>query len=82
MLWKSLALLLVAATFHAITNVLIKNAKDKLAFGWWMLAMTSVPGIPILFLIHQTDPIAWKLAIASGFLEAIYFFSLYRANTL
>jgi len=82
MLTTSLLLLLVAAVLHAITNVLIKNAKDKLAFGWWMLGFFCVPGIPILFFIHKTDSAGWMFAIASGLLEAVYFFTLSRAYTL
>jgi drug/metabolite transporter (DMT)-like permease len=82
MLATSLLLLLVAAVLHAITNVLIKNAKDKLAFGWWMLGFFCVPAIPILFFIHKTDSAGWMFAIASGLLEAIYFFTLSRAYTL
>jgi drug/metabolite transporter (DMT)-like permease len=82
MLATSLLLLLVAAVLHAITNVLIKNARDKLAFGWWMLGFFCVPGIPLLFFLHQTDSTGWMFVIASGLLEAIYFFTLSRAYTL
>jgi len=66
---------------HAITNVLIKKARDKLAFGWWMLCAFCVPGFPVLFFIPQTKSIGWLFVVASGLLEAIYFFSLSRAYT-
>src|SRR5262245_27564394 len=82
MLATSLLLLLVAAVLHAITNVLIKNARDKLAFGWWMLGFFVVPCFPFLFFIHRTASMGWMLAIASGILEAVYFFTLSRAYTL
>src|SRR6185312_16005741 len=82
MLATSLLLLLLAAVLHAITNVLIKNAKDKLAFGWWMLGFFCVPCIPVLFFLQKTTPAGWAFVIASGLLEAIYFFTLSRAYTL
>jgi len=82
MLATSLLLLLVAAALHAITNVLIKNAKDKLAFGWWMFGFFIAAGIPLLFFVHQTNSIGWLFVIASGLLEAIYFFTLSKAYTL
>jgi len=81
MLLTSLLLLLLAAVLHAVTNLLMKKATDKLAFGWWMLGSFCVPGIPILFFITKTSTTGWFLAIASGLLEAVYFFSLSRAYT-
>jgi uncharacterized membrane protein len=81
MLLSSLLLLLLAAALHALTNLLMKKSQDKIAFAWWMLGAFCVPALPVLFFIPNVPPIAWYIAIASGLLEAIYFFTLTRAYT-
>lgn len=81
MLLSSLLLLLLAAVLHALTNLLMKKSHDKLAFAWWMLGAFCVPALPILFFIPKVPAIAWYIAIVSGLLEAIYFFTLTRAYT-
>ncbi len=81
MLLSSLLLLLLAAALHALTNLLMKKSQDKIAFAWWMLGAFCVPSLPVLFFIPNVPPIAWYVAIASGLLEAIYFFTLTRAYT-
>ncbi len=75
----SLALLLVAAMLHVCANALIKRARDKLAFTWWMLGVSSVLGLPIWFLLDEADPAGWPIVLISGLLEAIYFAALTRA---
>jgi drug/metabolite transporter (DMT)-like permease len=81
MLLSSLLLLLLAAALHALTNLLMKKSQDKIAFAWWMLGAFCVPALPVLFFIPNVPPIAWYIAITSGLLEAIYFFTLTRAYT-
>lgn len=81
MLFSSLILLLIAAGLHAITNALMKQARDKLAFIWWMLGVFCVFGSPILFFVPSTDPTAWSYVVASGLLESIYFLTLSKAYT-
>lgn len=81
MLLSSLLLLLLAALLHALANLLMKQSKDKIAFTWWMLGTFCVLGLPVLFFIPKVQPIGWYVAIASGLLEAIYFFTLTRAYT-
>ncbi|HEY7161415.1 MAG TPA: DMT family transporter [Acidobacteriota bacterium] len=81
MLLSSLLLLLLAAILHASTNLLMKKSQDKLAFTWWMLGAFCVPALPVLFFLPKVPAIGWYIAIASGLLEAIYFFTLTRAYT-
>jgi drug/metabolite transporter (DMT)-like permease len=78
----SLALVLAAAAFHATSNLLIKQARDKLAFTWWMLGVSSLLGLPIWLFIDHPPPVGWWLVIASGLIEAIYFAALTRAYAL
>ncbi|MGO8692105.1 MAG: EamA family transporter [Rectinemataceae bacterium] len=82
MLLSSLGLLLAAAVFHAVSHALIKNARDQLAFSWWMLGVSTVVGMPILFSLSRMPASAWIIVIASGLLEAAYFASLTRAYAL
>ena len=75
----SLVLLLAAAGFHAAANALIKQSRDKLAFTWWMLGVTSVFGMPLLFVAGDAPPVGWAIVALSGLLEAVYFVSLTQA---
>ncbi len=74
-----LALLLAAAVLHASANALIKQARDKPAFTWWMLGVSSVLGLPVWLWIGPADPAGWLIVVISGLLEAIYFTALGRA---
>jgi drug/metabolite transporter (DMT)-like permease len=79
----SLALLLIAAVLHATANALMKRARDKLAFTWWMLGASSLLGVPlVLWAGWPVDSDGWILIGASGLLEAVYFVALSRAYTL
>lgn len=78
MLWTSVVLLLAAALLHATSHALIKNGKDQLAFAWWMLGVSSVAGIPLLFSLREVPLAGWLLVIASGLAEAAYFAALTR----
>jgi drug/metabolite transporter (DMT)-like permease len=78
----SLALLVVAATLHALSNALIKLSRDKLAFTWWMLTASAIIGLPLIFFVGQPQPIGWGLILASGLIEAVYFITLTRAYAL
>ena len=81
MLLTSLLLLLAAAALHALSNAFLKQARDKLAFAWWMLGVFCVLGLPLVFFLAPAPPAGWWVAIASGLLEAVYFFTLARAYT-
>src|SRR5262249_55476919 len=77
----TLALLFAAAFLHATCNALMKSAKDKLAFSWWMLGASSVLGLPLLTVGLPQDATGWPLVLISGLLEAVYFVALSIAYT-
>jgi drug/metabolite transporter (DMT)-like permease len=77
----SVALLLVAAFLHATCNALLKQARDKLAFTWWMLGASSLLGIPLLAAGFPDEAAGWTFVGVSGLLEAVYFVVLSRAYT-
>jgi drug/metabolite transporter (DMT)-like permease len=81
MLFSSLILLLIAAILHALANVLMKKSQDKIAFAWWMLAVTIILGSPALFFIPVVPIRGWIILTISGILEALYFLALTRAYT-
>jgi len=78
----SLALLVLAAVLHALSNALIKLSRDKLAFTWWMLTASTIIGLPLIFFVGQPQPIGWLIVIVSGLIEAVYFVTLTRAYSL
>jgi len=78
----SLALLVFAAVLHALSNVLIKLSRDKLAFTWWMLTASAIIGFPLIFFVGQPRPIGWLIILVSGLIEAAYFITLTRAYAL
>ena len=78
----SLALLVLAAGLHALSNALIKLSRDKLAFTWWMLTASAILGFPLIFFVGHPQPIGWLLILVSGLIEAVYFITLTRAYSL
>jgi drug/metabolite transporter (DMT)-like permease len=78
----SLALLVLAAGLHALSNALIKSSRDKLAFTWWMLTAWALIGLPLIFFVGQPQPIGWLIILVSGLIEAVYFITLTRAYAL
>lgn len=82
MLGLSLVFLLTAASLHALSNALIKQAHDKLAFTWWMLTVNLIIGLPLIWFAGNVPPIGWTLITVSGLIEALYFITLTRAYAL
>ncbi len=82
MLGLSLIFLLAAASLHALSNALIKRARDKLAFTWWMLTANLIIGAPLLFFAGTIPLIGWQIIAVSGLIEAVYFMALTRAYAL
>ncbi|MBI5564057.1 MAG: EamA family transporter [Chloroflexi bacterium] len=82
MLGLSLIFLLSAASLHALSNALIKQARDKLAFTWWMLTANVIVGAPLTLFVGSVPPIGWALISVSGLIEAMYFVALTRAYAL
>ncbi len=78
----SLSLLLLAAVLHALSNALLKQSRDKLAFTWWMMTAWTVIGFPLIFFVGQPPPIGWLIILVSGLIEAVYFVTLTRAYAL
>ena len=78
----SLALLLVAALLHALSNALIKLARDKQAFSWWTITVFLVLGFPLVFFAGRPQPIGWVFILVSGLVEAVYFITLTRAYSV
>jgi drug/metabolite transporter (DMT)-like permease len=78
----ALGFLLVAAVFHAAVNLLLKQARDKLAFTWWLLGTSCLLWSPLLFYGVPRDALGWELVTASGLLEAGYFVTLSRAYSV
>ena len=79
---ETLGVLLVAAAFHAAVNLLLKQARDKLAFTWWLLGTSCLLWSPLLLFGLPRDAAGWELITVSGLLEAAYFVTLARAYTL
>jgi drug/metabolite transporter (DMT)-like permease len=82
MLFGTLILLVLAGGIHASSHALIKAARDKLAFSWWMLGISSVVGLPFFITSQAHDAQAWLIVLASGVCEAGYFLALMRAYSL
>jgi drug/metabolite transporter (DMT)-like permease len=78
----SIVLLVLAAILHALSNALIKQSRDKLAFTWWMLTAWAIIGFPLVFFVGQPPSIGWLLILVSGLVEAVYFITLTRAYAL
>jgi uncharacterized membrane protein len=79
----SLGLLLLAAVFHAAVNLILKRARDKLAFTWWMLGASCLLWSPLLLIFGwPQEPVGWEVVTASGLLEAAYFVTLSLAYSV
>jgi len=79
----TLAILVCAAFLHSIAHVALKGSKDKLAFAWWQLVAIIVFYSPVLLTARwDWPPWVWLIVIASGLVEAAYFYTTSRAYTL
>ncbi len=74
-----IGLLVIAAVFHAVSQALIKGAKNSAVFSWLMLGASTVIGFPALFFTGGIIPAGWMIVGASGIVEALYFMSLTKA---
>ncbi len=75
----ALGLLLLAASLHAIWNLLVKNARQKQVFTWWALVVGTVCFAPLLILTRSFPLQVWPLVICSALAEAAYYITLTRA---
>jgi drug/metabolite transporter (DMT)-like permease len=79
MSFLALGLLLLTALLHAGWNVLLKQAADQYLSIWWALAASAAIGLPIAFGGPPLPPAIWPYAIASAFVETLYYLLLARA---
>lgn len=79
---RALALVVVAAAFHAVWNAMAKRAQDQLVFLWSSVAIASVLLAPVgLLRLPSGGPPAAALpfVVATVAIHAVYFFALGRA---
>jgi len=72
----ALAIVLIAALCHAGWNFLAKRSRNKLAFIWWFLLISTIGYFPmfIYFWGGMTVTLAgWVCIVATGVLHALYF---------
>jgi drug/metabolite transporter (DMT)-like permease len=75
----ALGLLLLAASLHAMWNLLVKNARQKQVFTWWALVVGAICFAPLLILTRAFPLQVWPLVICSALVEAVYYITLTRA---
>jgi drug/metabolite transporter (DMT)-like permease len=80
---SALALLVVAGAMHAGWNLLVKRARQRQIFTWLSLVAGTICFLPLLVCgAAPLPPSAWPFVVASGIVEALYFFALTRAYGL
>jgi drug/metabolite transporter (DMT)-like permease len=75
----ALALLFAAAILHTSWNLLVQQARQRLVFAWWSLAVGAVAFLPIVLASAPIPARIWPYAMASALLEGVYFGSLAAA---
>lgn len=71
----AIILILVAASFHVLRDLMTKQAKEKLVFVWWMSALSLLMLSPVcIYFLIKTQPSlhAILFALAMGFVHASY----------
>jgi drug/metabolite transporter (DMT)-like permease len=80
---SALGLLVVAGAMHAGWNLLVKRARQRQIFTWLSLVAGTIGFLPpLVFGAAPLPPSAWPFIVASGIVEALYFFALTRAYGL
>jgi len=72
----ALAIVLVAALCHAGWNFLAKRSRNKLAFIWWFLLISTIGYFPMFIYFWSgttVTPTGWVCIVATGVLHALYF---------
>ncbi len=77
----ALAFVLISAGMHAAWNFWAKQAKDSIAFLWWLNLLAPV--VAVIAMLGNwaatgqgPDFSAWQIAIAGGFVQALYMASM------
>ncbi len=77
---SALALLVLAGAMRAGWNLLVRRAQQRQIFTWLSLVAGALCFLPLLvFGATPLPPAAWPFVVASGIVEALYFFALTRA---
>ena len=79
---SALALVALAAVFHAAWNALTKRARDGFLFLWSSMALASIAMLPLASrfgLGAALAPGVWPFVVASAALHAVYFWTLTAA---
>ena len=79
----AVSLILLSACLHVVQHVVLKQARDRAAFVWWMWLWAGVVFLPIPLVLWQSgSAMAWivfGLSGASATFEALYYTSITRA---
>ena len=72
----ALAIVLLAAFFHAGWNFLAKKSRNKMAFIWWFLLIAAIGYLPMFIYYWPglgVTAAGWFCIVATGILHALYF---------
>jgi drug/metabolite transporter (DMT)-like permease len=79
----NLALILASAVVHVVSHVALKRARNRTAFGWWLLLWGSLLFSPVVFLRPQAvSLLALGIMVISALVEVLYLFAITRAYRL
>lgn len=74
---QTLTLIFIAAIFHAVWNVILKDAKDNLTALWLQMVVSLIYLLPFSFLCYGLPPKeALPTLIFSGVMQAVYYMLL------
>ncbi|MFO0624136.1 MAG: DMT family transporter [Polyangiales bacterium] len=72
--------MLGSACLHVVLHVLLKRARDRTSFVWWMWFWASLFFLPVPLRYWQAIPAStWGLLVVSALFEALYYVSITRA---
>ena len=79
----AVSLILLSACLHVVQHVALKQARDRMAFVWWMWLWAGIVFLPIPLVLWQSGSArAWVVFGVSGVsavFEALYYTSITRA---
>lgn len=76
----ALGLVLSSALLHVVQHVLLKRARDRMSFLWWMWMWAAVLFLPVPILMWRELPaLVWVLLAVSAVFETLYYLSIARA---
>ena len=72
----ALSIVLVAAFLHACWNYLAKKSRNKMAFIWWAILLSTIIFFPMFLYYWPMVTISsagWGCIVATGIFHALYF---------